>query len=95
MPGAKCGLSTNEGPAAYKEAIEFLKKVSPISAFTWVDEMARAASDHANDIGPKNIVGKSKMQFFYLLPNLKIFIKTLKKAQKLKNFFFFSQNHYK
>ncbi len=58
MPGAKCGLSTNEGPSAYKEAIEFLKKASPLPSLKWSDEMARAASDHANDIGPKNIVGK-------------------------------------
>ena len=50
-------LRTNEGAAVVQELIDFLKNAQPIKALTWDDRIARAASDHTNDIGPKGITG--------------------------------------
>lgn len=52
-------LRTNEGPSAIKECIQFLKAQKPLPSLQWVPEMAQAAQDHAEDIGPKGIVGHS------------------------------------
>ena len=52
-------LMTNEGPGAIKECIQFLRAAKSLPLFQGVDEMARAAQDHADDIGPKNIAGHS------------------------------------
>ena len=52
-------LMTNEGPNAIKECIQFLKSAKPLPEFKWIDELSRASQDHADDIGPKSIVGHS------------------------------------
>eukprot|EP00698_Gefionella_okellyi_P006540 TRINITY_DN15871_c0_g1_i1.p1 TRINITY_DN15871_c0_g1~~TRINITY_DN15871_c0_g1_i1.p1 ORF type:complete len:279 (+),score=54.54 TRINITY_DN15871_c0_g1_i1:74-910(+) len=40
-------LMTQEGPAAVKEAIEFLKKQKPLSPLAWREGLAKAARSHA------------------------------------------------
>jgi len=54
-PG-KIPLRTNEGPAAIKECIDFLRTAKPLCDFTLSDGMSQACQDHANDIGPKGKV---------------------------------------
>lgn len=49
-------LMTNEGPAAWSEAIEALKKQKSLNSLEWDDGLALAARDHCNDIGPKGLV---------------------------------------
>lgn len=49
-PG-EVALRTNEGKAAYLEAIEFLKKVQPVPALTNDNRLTQAALDHCEDIG--------------------------------------------
>ena len=41
---------------AYIEAIEFLKIQQSLKPFRWSDQLALAAQDHVNDIGPKGMV---------------------------------------
>ena len=48
-------LMTQEGASAVNELIRFLEKAHPLSSLSWSDEMARAADDHAKDIGHKGI----------------------------------------
>ena len=56
--GTKINLMTNEGPAAVKEAIEFLEKATPLPALTAVSPgMNLAAYDHAADLGKSGITG--------------------------------------
>ena len=55
-PG-KIPLRTNEGPAAVRECIDFLRSAKPIQELTLSEGISRACEDHANDIGPKNICG--------------------------------------
>jgi hypothetical protein len=50
------GVETVEGKAAYTEAINFLKTQKPVAALRWASELAIAAQDHVNDIGPKGIM---------------------------------------
>ena len=38
-PGNPVGLKTNEGPAAYKEAIDFLKSAKPLPAYIHSPEL--------------------------------------------------------
>lgn len=57
MPGVKVGENTEEGPAAVVEAIEFLKKMTPIRELRWSAELAKASRDHVNDQGPKGATG--------------------------------------
>ena len=57
-PG-KIALRTNEGPSAVKECIEFLRNAKPVHELTLSEGMSNACSDHANDIGPKNMVSHS------------------------------------
>ena len=45
-------LETYEGPNAYQEAINMLKKQRPVPTLTFNEKLARAAQDHADDIGP-------------------------------------------
>lgn len=52
----KSGVETLEGKEAYLEAISFLQKQSPVPALKWASELAMAAQDHVNDIGPKGIM---------------------------------------
>jgi uncharacterized protein YkwD len=46
-------LRTEEGQAAYDEAIAFLETVSPIGPLRFNEGLARAARRHAQDIGPR------------------------------------------
>ncbi len=56
-PGATAGLRTEEGAAAVREAIAFLKRQEPRPALTWSDGLWRAARDHARDQGPTGATG--------------------------------------
>jgi uncharacterized protein YkwD len=49
-------IQTNEGKAAYLNAIEFLKIQDPVAALTLNESLTKAAEDHAKDIGLKGIV---------------------------------------
>jgi len=51
------GVETQEGPFAYIEAIELLRGMKPIPPLVWSKQLARAAQDHVNDIGPQGIMG--------------------------------------
>jgi len=55
-PG-EIGLMTNEGVAAVKEAINFLKKQKPLGTIEMDENLCKAARDHAEDTGPKGITG--------------------------------------
>lgn len=57
FPGNNCGLMTQEGPAAVKEAIEALKVQPKLPPFDWHDGMAQACADHCKDTGVKGITG--------------------------------------
>jgi uncharacterized protein YkwD len=57
MPGSRVGIQTQEGKAAVSECIEFLKKQKSLAEMTYDDELAKAAQDHASDIGPSGICG--------------------------------------
>jgi len=46
-------IQTYEGKAAVEEAIEFLKRQKPVSAFLTDERLNSACLDHINDIGPK------------------------------------------
>lgn len=54
LPG-KIPLETNEGAAAIKEAINFLKKAKPLDPLTEDKNLSKSARDHLNDIGPKGL----------------------------------------
>lgn len=56
-PGSNVGLRTNEGPAAVREAIRFLRQQQPLPAMTWADGIWRAARDHVRDQGPSGATG--------------------------------------
>ena len=47
------GIETHEGPAAYRDAIEFLKVQPSVPALKWSSAMQKAAKDHIDDIGTK------------------------------------------
>lgn len=47
------GIETHEGPAAYKDAIEFLKLQPSVPILKWSSAMQKAAKDHIDDIGSK------------------------------------------
>eukprot|EP00347_Sterkiella_histriomuscorum_P015378 403357243 len=51
----RCGIQTNEGPAAVQEAIDFVKSVTPIGGLSWNDQLAQACKSHVEDIGPKGL----------------------------------------
>jgi len=46
-------LRTEEGQAAYDEAIAFLESVPPVGALRFDEGLARAARLHAQDLGPR------------------------------------------
>jgi uncharacterized protein YkwD len=50
-PGSSCGLMTQEGPNAVREAIQVLNRTAALGALEWRDGLARAAQDHCEDIG--------------------------------------------
>lgn len=56
LPG-ETPLQTNEGAAAWKEAITFLKKQKPLGKLEWNDGLSKSAQDHVTDIGPKGMDG--------------------------------------
>lgn len=56
-PGSNVGLRTNEGPAAVREAIRFLRQQQPLPPMTWADGIWRAARDHVLDQGPSGATG--------------------------------------
>lgn len=56
-PGQRVGLQTNEGPAAVREAIAFLRTQAPVPPLSWEDALWRAARDHARDQGPSGSTG--------------------------------------
>ena len=49
-------LMTQEGATAINELIKFLEISHPLKPLIWSDDMAKAAADHANDIGSKAII---------------------------------------
>jgi len=49
-------IQTNEGPEAYKEAIEFLKQQQPLGELKLDNNLSLAAEDHLLDIAPKGLV---------------------------------------
>lgn len=53
---AKVTLRTKEGESAVKEAIEYLKKQSPVPPLKWSEDVSKAANDHTKDIGPKGLI---------------------------------------
>ena len=49
--------ATKEGQDAVQEAIEFLRNQEPMQKLTWSEDIRKAARDHANDCGPKGLIG--------------------------------------
>lgn len=56
-PGQRVGLRTNEGSAAVREAIAFLRAQAPMEPLRWEDGLWRAAGDHVRDQGPRGSTG--------------------------------------
>ena len=56
FPGEQ-SVRTREGVAAVDEAIDYLKKATPLPALTASEGMSRAAEDHVRDQGPKGTTG--------------------------------------
>ena len=56
-PGTTVGMRTHENGDAHREAIGFLEKQAPLAALKWDDNLAKAANDHAKDIGPNGVTG--------------------------------------
>ena len=56
-PGSNIGLRTDEGSAAVREAVAFLRLQEPRMALSWSDGLWRAARDHALDQGPTGATG--------------------------------------
>jgi uncharacterized protein YkwD len=49
-------IRTREGRKPLDEAIKRLKRTKPLGALTWEAGLARAAADHAKDIGRRGVV---------------------------------------
>ena len=45
-----------EGEEVFNEAISFLNTLHPLKPFIWDDSLAKSASEHVNDIGPKGLL---------------------------------------
>ncbi len=45
-----------EGDSVFKEAIAFLKSLSPLKPLQWDENLARSAQEHVDDIGPKGLL---------------------------------------
>lgn len=56
-PGSDVGIRTNEGQAAVREAIAFLRRQPSVPALEWSPGLWRAARDHARDLGPSGATG--------------------------------------
>ena len=50
-PDSEAGIETQEGPSAYREAIQFLKVQKPIDALIYDSEVAKASEEYAIEIG--------------------------------------------
>lgn len=50
-------LQTSEGPAAWTEAIAYLKAAKPVAAQKWSDALWLAATDHCKDQGATGATG--------------------------------------
>lgn len=48
-------IQTQEGPKAYKEAIEYLRRLKPMNKLEHDEDLAQACLDHAEDIGGKGL----------------------------------------
>jgi len=48
---------TNEGPKRIKQLIEWLKKAPTVKPLKWDDNLAKAAKDHIEDMGPSGATG--------------------------------------
>ena len=69
IPGAKAGLRTEEGPEAYKEAVDFLSKAEPVGKLTpsrglgricqdFFDEVQKVDPQELNNINMEEIISK-------------------------------------
>ena len=69
IPGAKAGLRTEEGPEAYKEAVDFLSKAEPVGELTpsrglgricqdFFDEVQKVDPQELNNINMEEIISK-------------------------------------
>ena len=45
-----------EGDNVFKEAIQFLKNLTPLKPLQWEPNLARSAQEHVDDIGPKGLL---------------------------------------
>ena len=52
----KIQIQMIEGDSVFKEAISYLKKLPPLAPLVWDENLARSASEHVNDIGPKGLL---------------------------------------
>lgn len=50
LPGSRMGLTTREGPKAYREAIKFLKNMKPRAPLKWSPALYLAARAHCLDL---------------------------------------------
>jgi hypothetical protein len=50
-------IATQEGIAAVEEAIQFLRRLQPLSPLNLSQGMSMGARDHVNDLGPKGTIG--------------------------------------
>lgn len=51
MPG-EITMVTNEGPAAVREAIAYLKNAEPVGPLEWSSGLSRSCKDLVDDQGP-------------------------------------------
>ena len=58
VPG-QIGMSTQEGPAAYRELIKFLKNAKPLGKLRWSNGLSKTCQDYVNWQGPRG-------NFFFL-----------------------------
>jgi uncharacterized protein YkwD len=49
-------IQTNEGAAAYEEAISFLKRQKPVDALTFDERISKACEHHVRDLGPRGFL---------------------------------------
>ena len=52
----KIQIQMVEGDIVFKEAISYLKTLSPVNPLEWDDNLAASAKEHVNDIGPKGLL---------------------------------------
>ena len=56
-------MRTRDGVEAVKEAIEFLRKQTPMQSIRWSNELYEAAKAHVEDIGPKGMISHESSSF--------------------------------